>query len=65
LKAKEDNDMIALTKRAASLAELIAAGALIVGLLQADTSAATIGVIFTALTFGATWFIDRCERRAK
>jgi hypothetical protein len=57
--------MISITKRAASLAELIAAGALIVGLLQRDMDAATIGLIFTALTFGATWFIDRCERSAK
>jgi hypothetical protein len=54
--------MISIAKRAASLAELIAAGALIVALLQREGRASEIGVIFMALTFSLTWFIDRCER---
>jgi hypothetical protein len=65
LKEKEDNDMISIAKRAASLAELIAAGTLIVALLQTDAYATAIGGVFMAITFGITWLIDRRERRTQ
>ena len=57
--------MIALAKRAASLSELIAAGALIVGMLQMEVIALLVGVFFMALTFVITWSVDLCERGTK
>ena len=57
--------LLALAKRAASLAELIAAGALIVGLLQMEVIALAVGVFFMALTFVITWSVDLCEKGTK
>ena len=57
--------MKAIAKRAASLAEMIAAGALIVGMLQKDTAASGIGVFFMCVSFAVTWVVDMRERRAK
>ena len=57
--------MKAIAKRAASLAEMIAAGALIVGMLQKEATALWIGVIFMCISFAVTWVVDMRERRAK
>jgi len=57
--------MLSITKRAASLAEMIAAGALIVGMLQMERAAIALGVFFMCVSFGLTWGTDRFERRTK
>jgi len=54
--------MKAIAKRAASLAEMIAAGALIVGLLQMERPAIVLGVFFMCVSFGLTLLVDRFER---
>jgi len=57
--------MIPIAKRSASLSEMIAAGALIVGLLQNDMTALAIGLVFMSMSFGLTLMVDRFERRKK
>jgi hypothetical protein len=57
--------MIALVKRIASLSELVAAGAFLVGLFQDEKAAFLVGGILTACTLYLTWLIDRHERGAK
>jgi len=57
--------MIAIAKRAASLTEMVSAGALIVGLLQMERPAIVLGVFFMGVSFGLTLLVDRFERGKK
>jgi len=57
--------MIALAKRAASVAEMIAAGSIIVGLLQKDDGALAVGMAFMLMAFLVTWLVDLRERGSK
>jgi len=57
--------MIAIAKRAASLTEMVAAGALIVGLLQFERTAIALGVFSMCVSFGLTLLVDRFERGKK